>query len=155
MFSLWKPSTILNFLCVWSNIVSQMSSCWFRTESCFSKAYYLFTCVLRKYLGKMTDQFTKLFFKVACHRWMRAFSFKLCKENMYRFLVLVWEIWKFWIFFSFILENSFMNWETASSAWCFLINNHFLYISFNYGDFTGGSDCKESALHVGDLGSIP
>ena len=83
-------------------------------------------CILFIYLcfkevsGQNDRSVYKALFKVACYRWMRGFQFsELCKENMYRFLVLVWEIWKFWIFFSFVLENSFMNWETASSAWCF------------------------------------
>ena len=88
------------------------------TESCFSSAYYLFICVLRKYLGKMTDQFTKLFLRWHI-RWMRGFHFsELCKENLYRFLILVLRNLKILNLF-FLCFGEFLYELRNSVIWCF------------------------------------
>ena len=81
---------------------------------------------------------------------MRDFQFsELCKENLYRVPCILRNLKILNLFF--ICFGEFL-YELRSSVIClvFLINNHFLYISFNYGSFPGGSDCKESAHNVGD-----
>ena len=81
---------------------------------------------------------------------MRDFQFsELCKENLYRVPCILRNLKILNLFF--LCFGEFL-YELRSSVIClvFLINNHFLYISFNYGSFPGGSDCKESAHNVGD-----
>ena len=87
---------------------------------------------------------------------MRCFHFsELCKENLYRFLILVLRNLKILNLFFLCFGEFFYELRNSVICLVFLINNHFLYISFNYGGFPGGSDCKESAHNVGDLGLIP